>query len=141
MSAFSTETTLSGREQRPFVSGAAADASLVSSDASADGWLRCIQELRTWLKAIPRAWQTDGIEPPNRSTLNIAIEVAHASRRDGIPDPIRVLPDGEGGVIFERREGPVYETLTIAADGEALMEHYREGRLVRSERGAAKSLL
>jgi hypothetical protein len=57
----------------------------------------------------------DDIEPPSSSVVQIAIEFAVCNSKLIPPD--RVAPDGQGGIVFERREGDTSEVVHVWDDG------------------------
>lgn len=122
------------------------DDALLSSDilafpgSSGDGWLACANTLRQWMTELPD-WDDEIDESPDRGTLRLAVEVALVLRHRRMAAPMRVLPDGEGGLVFERRAGKLYETLTISADGTAELERFKESRLIESTPIEISSLL
>ena len=62
------------------------------------------------------ALEDEGFIPPGLEVVNLACQVAMEFRDEGLPPPIRVAPDGEGGLAFERVDGKVSESLNIYAD-------------------------
>jgi hypothetical protein len=62
-------------------------------------------------------FEDEGIPPPTRETLSLAGRIAIAMCDDGCPPPTRVVPDAHGGVVFERRQEEVFETIRISSDG------------------------
>lgn len=73
----------------------------------------------------------DGLVPPSRQAVAIACTLAKSLRDLAAPPPLRTVPDGEGGIIFERRAGPLFETLTITTDGRIQFAAYENARLIR----------
>lgn len=59
----------------------------------------------------------DGVEWPNSVALNLAYALAMALQQEGICPPTRVVPSGEGGMVFEHQCGQVLHTFEIEADG------------------------
>ena len=62
------------------------------------------------------ALEDEDFVPPGLEVVKLACEVAMEFRDEGLPPPIRVVPDGEGGLAFERVDGKVSESLNIYAD-------------------------
>ena len=54
--------------------------------------------------------------PPSLEVVDLACEIAMGLRDDGAEPPTRVVPDGEGGIAFERVEGAFSESLNVYAD-------------------------
>ncbi len=62
------------------------------------------------------ALEDEDFVPPNPDVINLACKVAMSFRDEGIVAPTRVVPDGEGGISFERVEDKISESLNIYAD-------------------------
>ena len=58
----------------------------------------------------------EGIVPPSRQAIRRAIEVAQELSNALAPAPMRVVPDAYGGIVFERRDRDLFETIRIGAD-------------------------
>ena len=63
-----------------------------------------------------------------------ACRFAEAVRDLGWPPPLRVVPTGDGGISFERREGSVSQSIEIAPDGSIEMITIVASRLVHRQR-------
>ena len=72
----------------------------------------------------------DSFDPPSRETIARAIQFAEKFRTDGLPPPDSVVPDANGGIVFERRELDVTEVLHIWGDGDAEYQQFQGTRLV-----------
>jgi len=72
--------------------------------------------LLAWYKD-PSQLMDEDISPPTREIIYKAYHLALAMRDNRSPGPLRVVPDGEGGVVFEWQEGSVFETIGIEANG------------------------
>lgn len=93
-----------------------------------------------WQQLIDKLWfdwglnqqqfDDDGIEPPSRETIVRAIQVAQQQEKQGQPLPDSVVPDANGGIVFERREQDVTEVLHIWSDGTAEYQQFHGTRLV-----------
>jgi hypothetical protein len=82
-----------------------------------EAWQRLIDyQLNEW------KWDTDqfedeGIEALTRDTIQLAIAVAEKLRDAGLAPPDSVVPDANGGIVFERREKDVSEVFHVWDDG------------------------
>lgn len=75
-----------------------------------DQWQRLIDHELTEWELDPARFDDDGIEPPSRQIIRLAIALAEGFRDEGLPAPDSVVPDPNGGIVFERRENvPVAE--------------------------------
>ena len=130
MSVASMETTLMGRITRYVGTGAASDRSLVSPRRYGRGWDAMISQLLQWSDDPAEAGDDDGFDPPSYTAIGQALELARAWRDAEMVPPLRVLPDGEGGIAFERREGPSFKSLRVSADGTVELLAFENSRLI-----------
>lgn len=62
--------------------------------------------------------EAEGLQPPVLRAIQGALSLIESIAKLGtFPPPRRVLPNGEGGVVLERWEGPLLERIEISADG------------------------
>lgn len=78
-------------------------------------WERVIIRLLEWSKN-PGGLLDEDYVPPERKILDLAITVAHWAHEKKWMPPTNVVPDGGGGVAFERKAGAVFQTLLITSD-------------------------
>jgi hypothetical protein len=78
----------------------------------------------------PTQFDDEGVEPPSRETITHAIKLAQRFQAQGFPAPDSVVPDANGGIVFERREKDVTEVLHVWSDGGAEYHHFHGTRLV-----------
>lgn len=64
----------------------------------------------------PSALEDEDFFPPGRDVIKLACEWALYFRDEGCAPPTMVVPDGEGGISFERVDGEASESLNIYAD-------------------------
>jgi len=99
-------------------------------ELSVRGWNEVINyTLIEWGKS-PESLDDDGIEPPNRQTVRRACDIAIALRDSGLPCPERVLPNGNGGIVFEKEAGGRLCVFEIESDGLIEYREFLNGRLV-----------
>lgn len=127
----------------PAVGVAAPDAAVTTAliyqrsaaEQNAASWQKIIHEyLLDWcLRGMPEL--EDDLQPPTRDTLVAAIQVADKMRAVGAPPPSRVLPNGEGGIIFERFVYPqqIYQAFEIFKDLTTELRTYKDSKLVESQ--------
>src|SRR5258708_172113 len=85
--------------------------------ATQESWQVVIDEsLARWL-ADPSCLEDEGIVPPSVETIHHACKIALALRDEGLLAPKRIVPNGEGGIVFERRAGSLFEAIELDADG------------------------
>lgn len=100
--------------------------------ANRDRWEDFIDSpLVVWGKD-PSCLQDDeeGIIAPTREAVNRACVLAIKMRDQDAPPPTRVVPDGEGGISFERRLGDVFQSMDVSGDGSVELVTFHDCRLV-----------
>ena len=82
-------------------------------------------------------WATKGVEvdddlrPPSAVSLRAAATLVCQWRDVGLPPPTAVLPDGDGGILFEQRAGRTSIQFYVLHDGVVEVSHYGpDGRLL-----------
>lgn len=94
-----------------------------------DLWQNLIDQLIKWGMS-PAHVDEEEWESPSVDAVNSAYRLVAALRENGRPVPLRVVSNGEGGIIFERKEGSTAETFEIDADGSIEYIAYANSRLV-----------
>ena len=79
----------------------------------------------------PDQLDDEGVEAPRSEILRLAIHLAERFRDEGFPPPHRVVPDPNGGVVFERREQEVSEVYHIWDDGTVEYQRFEGTRLIQ----------
>ena len=69
--------------------------------------------------------------PPTVESLRLAIETAQWARDSNLDPPTSVLPDGDGGVQFERRVGQLSFQFDVLFDGDVQEVVYNDGKVVK----------
>lgn len=78
------------------------------------GWDDAIDCLRLWAKDPAQLDEPeDGIVGPSARILRLAIRLALIYQSEDRPAPLRVVPNGEGGVVFEFEFDTVFYSITI----------------------------
>jgi hypothetical protein len=76
-------------------------------------WERVIdQKLNDWA-SDPDQLADDGILPPSPQSIAMASQIARLMRARGFAPPTSVVPDGDGGISFERAHGRIFEKIEI----------------------------
>lgn len=97
--------------------------------AHKDAWHEVVdRKLLEW-GLDPAALEDDGLKAPSGETIALACKVAAAYRDAGLPPPLRVVPTASAGIAFERKQGSVFETVTVSADGKVEYAKYVDSRL------------
>lgn len=101
---------------------AATDETLATYDDAArerrEAWRRVIDHKLIEWGRDPSQLEDDDLIPPTRTAIRAACEAASQLRADGRAAPNRVVPDGDGGIVFERWCGPLSESIEFLRDGE-----------------------
>ena len=117
---------LSGPREPVFRTANVRDAELTNREETEKGkasWNKFIDgSLIEWGRD-PTVLEDEGFIPPSLEVVRLACQVAVDFRDERLPAPTRVVPDGEGGICFERIEGSMSVSLRIYADrtGELLV--------------------
>lgn len=115
---------------------AAPSAPATERDASQDRecWQRLIDgQLLEWGRD-PEQLADDGIAAPTREIIVLACTVAARCRDAGLSPPLRVVPNGSAGLVFERLAGSVFETIEIRADGSVELASFQNSQLRHRQR-------
>jgi len=78
----------------------------------------------------PSQLEDDAVEPPSREIIRLAIDLAQGLRDRGLPTPDRVVPDPNGGIVFERHENGMREVFHVWDDGTVEYQRFHGRRLV-----------
>ncbi len=73
--------------------------------------------------------EDEDIVPPTDTAIHQASQLAIACRDRAHAPPDRVVPNGDGGIVFERWQGLVSETLEVFEDGSIEYAKYIDCRL------------
>jgi hypothetical protein len=93
-------------------------------------WQRIIDgTLGEWQRDLSQL-DDEGLEPPAREILSEVVKVAMALRDRGVDPPLRVLPNGEGGVVFEWRDNTYLSSLEMEKGGSLTLSVFSNSRLV-----------
>jgi len=99
-------------------------------DAARAAWQQVIDRtLMAWLHDSSQL-DDEGIEPPKGTLIRLSMDLAENCRDEGLPPPDSVVPDPNGGIVFERREGDVSEVFHIWDDGTVEYMRFEGARLV-----------
>ena len=102
------------------------------ADAHREGWQRIIDEYLVEWGRNPAFLNDDEIVAPSLSVISYACQIA-VDLRDAEPpppSPSRAVPDGEGGIAFERRVGDCFQSLEIREDRTIELVTFRNCKIV-----------
>ena len=78
----------------------------------------------------PSLLEDEGIDLPSGEIIQLAIRLAEGLRNQGLPVPDSVVPDPNGGIVFERRENGDSEAWHVWDDGAIEYQCFQGSRLV-----------
>ena len=89
-------------------------------------WQQVIAKLTAWARD-PEQLRDEDIEPPSDGMVQLAMDVATVMRDRKIEAPDRIVPNGDGGLVFRWRSGEFTWRLELDVDGSmetTLMEEH-----------------
>lgn len=78
----------------------------------------------------PRQVDDDDLRLPTRVAVDCAVRLANLLNQQGLAPPTRIVPDANGGIVFERVGDRVFESIRISEDGMAEQCVFQDTRLV-----------
>jgi len=99
-----------------------------------DAWDQIIDRYLIEWARYPSRLDDEGVIPPSADIIHRACEIAIDMRDQTLAAPLRVVPNGDGGIVFERREGPIFQTIEIYEDGSVESAAFVDSRLVSCHR-------
>lgn len=103
-------------------------------DKASEEWHVLIDDQLIEWGRDPSQLEDEDIQPPSMDTIHRAIWLATVLSKADVPAPTRIVPDADGGIVFERHEGSVFESIRLSADGGAEYCAFKNSRLVKRER-------
>ena len=98
------------------------------SSAEVAAWQELIDKQFASWASDPQQLSDDGLEAPSVGTVQLATNIASVLRDQIVDVPDRVVPNGDGGIVFRWRSGDFTWSLEVDVDGSletTLMEHER----------------
>lgn len=96
-----------------------------------EGWEGIINDRLVEWGRNPQTFDEDDLVPPTADAIRKACKLATCYRDDGgVPPALRVLPDGDGGIVFEWRHGEEFLSLEITPDEEPILNVFKNCKLV-----------
>ncbi|MFW6155113.1 MAG: hypothetical protein ACOC95_07855 [Planctomycetota bacterium] len=129
--------TLSGEREPLFSEPSVREADLVKREHAEETravWSDFIDRCLVEWGRNPAALRDDGLIPPDADVIQLACTVALSLRDEGLAPPTMVVPDGEGGVSFERVDGDTSVSLNIYADMTVELLVFKDCRLSERSR-------
>ena len=116
---------------------AASDDEVASPSVSARwkrGWEKVIDNYLVEWGADPSVLVDEEFVPPSKEIIGLAYQWAKDRCEAGWSPPLRVVPDGEGGISFENQVGSRFQSLNIRADKTVELLTFDDCRLVAREK-------
>lgn len=98
--------------------------------AAREAWEEMMNCLIEWGAGMSQ-FDDEGVEPPSHEVLQKAYLWAQKCRDHLVPPPDTVVPDPNGGIVFERHEGNRTEVLHFWDDGDIEYRCFEGTNLVR----------
>ncbi len=92
-------------------------------------WNKVSRQLVNWGRS-PATVDEDEFESPSENAIRLADQLADELRCYGCHLPFGIVSDGEGGIVFERRDADSTELFKIRADGAIEYIELRDSRVV-----------
>lgn len=94
-----------------------------------NGWQTVVEQLRRWTHD-PRQLDDEGVEAPTSEVLAMAAAVAEVLRDAGVEPPDKLVPNGDGGIVFRWRSGQRAWSIELDSDGSLESYLLQQGKLV-----------
>jgi hypothetical protein len=93
-------------------------------------WAKVLDKFIEW-GTQPEDFIEEGFTPPSGDTISLACQhVVIPFRKMGRVPPSQVVPDTHGGIVFERRDNGIFESIRVRADGHIEYCRFSNGKLV-----------
>ena len=114
-------------------SSATRPSELSQNDAAklGDQWGKVLDEQLIEWANHPEDFIEEGLVPPSHDTIQLAFKhVLKPFQAQGRMPPSHVVPDANGGIVFELRSNDAFESIRVQADGHIEYCCFRSERLV-----------
>ena len=99
-----------------------------------EGWRTVIIEpLSDWARD-PMQLEDEGVDAPSQELISFALDVAMFLRDQGWRAPHRVVPSGDGGIVFKRQVGDFLEEIEFGATGTIEMFCFEKSKIIYRRR-------
>lgn len=103
------------------------------SDSYYAGWQAVIDRLLAWLRD-PSSIDDDDCTPPGGMIIRSALDLSEEYQRLGYPPPTSVVPDPNGGIVFELATGSESQVMHLWNDGTAEFLRFSGSQLLERRR-------
>jgi len=97
-------------------------------------WARILDDQLIEWGRNPHELEHDDIVAPSPDIISLASQVAVIMRDAGETAPTRVVPNGNGGIVFERAVKPAFLTIEIDEDGSVETATFVNSKMVTRQR-------
>ena len=109
--------------------GARATDAVADRGADSEDWRRLLDRLAEWQLSAGKT-DEDDLQNPVDVAIDNARLLLTALRDAGLPQPDRVVPDGEGGVVLEQTAGDTVQRVEFSAQGHVEHVVFQDCKLV-----------
>jgi hypothetical protein len=99
------------------------------SGTYAVAWQELIEQLSAWARD-PQQLSDEHVEAPSGRMIQLAMDVAAVMRDRSVEAPDRVVPNGDGSIVFRWRSRDFTWSLELDADGSMETSLMEENKLV-----------
>ncbi|MEX2315706.1 MAG: hypothetical protein WD669_01050 [Pirellulales bacterium] len=99
-------------------------------EASAVAWNNIVDNKLIEWGSTRSEFEDDGLVGPSYEAIGTALKFVKKMRKESWPLPTGVIPDGEGGIVFENRRGDLYQRIEIDQNGRTGLATFRDCKLV-----------
>ncbi len=135
------EKTMIPAPPPPIPTGALEDAGLMIADpkqaANRETWRQVTEKVSMMRFIAFPDLEAEGLLPPVARAIEEALTVVGIITKIGtFPPPSRVLPNGEGGIVFERweREAARLERIEVSGNGRVELSLFDHGKRIAHHR-------
>jgi len=93
------------------------------------GWEEVIDTLSSWADDVT-VLEDEGIIPPSYPIVRKALGLSHTLMARGWAPPLRVVPNADGGIVFEHGIKEQFEEVEIYADGSMEFIAFEDSKIV-----------
>ena len=127
--AFISSPINSGVQRTHVTADVSATRDFERDEKSREKWQELIDHKLIEWGRNPSQFDDEGVEPPSGEIILQAIELAEQFRDKELTPPDSVVPDANGGIVFERRGGDVSEVFHVWDDGTIEYQCFQGTRL------------
>jgi hypothetical protein len=101
-----------------------------AKEAQEKGWDNIVDNKLIEWAVTRKDFELEGLLGPSCEAISCAYELVNQMRKNLWPLPTGVIPDGEGGIVFENRQDPIYQRIEIDQGGRAYLATFDDFQLM-----------